>query len=218
MKKLIISTALASVVVSSSAYAQVTAPADAPAAAPVAESGVDFSGYIDVSYNYLSESNAFTGGTASRVFDLERNGVAVRQFAFTLAKQPKEGFGGLLNVTAGKDADIINAFGLGFSHKNKFDLTQAFVQYATGPLTLIGGKFVTLAGAEVINSPANPNFSRSILFGYAIPFTHTGARATYALNDTLNLMLGVNNGWDDFRDTNSAKTLELGLSYAPSKM
>lgn len=196
-----------------SALAQTTAPVPAVDA----DSGVEFSGYLDTSYNHLSQSNAFTSGTASRVFDLKRNGFAVQQLAFTLAKQPKEGLGGLLNVIAGEDADIINAYGLGFSDKNKIDLTQAFLQYASGSITVIGGKYVTLAGAEVIKSPANPNFSRSILFGYAIPFTHTGVRGTYAVDDTLSLMAGVNNGWDDFRDTNGGKTLELGLTYAPSK-
>ena len=61
------------------------------------------------------------------------------------------------------------------------------------------------------------NFSRSILFGYAIPFTHTGFRATYALNDQLNLILGLNNGWDQISDPNSQKTVEFGAIYTPSK-
>ena len=200
-------------VLSGTALAQTTAPA------PVteAEGGLEFSGYVDASYNRLSQSSAFTSGTPSRVFDLERNGAALQQLAFTLAKQPKEGFGFLVNATGGRDADVINAYGLGFGKNNKIDLTQAFVQYAKGPWTVIGGKYVTLAGAEVIKSPANPNFSRSILFGYAIPFTHSGVRGTYAVDDTLSLLAGVNNGWDAFKETNSAKTLELGLTYAPSK-
>jgi len=29
------------------------------------------------------------------------------------------------------------------------------------------------------------NYSRSILFGYAIPFAHTGIRATYAASDSM---------------------------------
>ena len=198
-------------VLAGSAFAQTPAPVTE------AEGGLEFSGYVDASYNRLSQSSAFTSGTPSRVFDLERNGAALQQLAFTLAKQPKEGFGFLLNATGGRDADVINAYGLGFGKNNKIDLTQAFVQYAKGPWTVIGGKYVTLAGAEVIKSPANPNFSRSILFGYAIPFTHSGVRGTYAVDDTLSLMAGVNNGWDAFKDTNSAKTLELGLTYAPSK-
>ena len=191
--------------------------ASAQTPTPEAAPALEFSGYLDASYNRLSESNSFTGGTPNRVFDLERNGAAIRQLAGTVAYQPKQGLGGLVNVTLGKDADVIHAFGAGAGKTNKIDLTQAFGQYATGPFTVIGGKYVTLAGAEVINSPTNANFSRSILFGYAIPFTHTGIRGTYALNDGTNLILGVNNGWDAFRDTNSAKTLELGAAYAPSE-
>lgn len=178
--------------------------------------GLTLNGYLDTSYNLRSGNGSFTGGGTTRVFDNDRNSFSVQQAAFILAKQPKEGFGGLLNITAGKDADVIGAFGSGSTTDN-FDVTQAFVQYATGPLTLMGGKYVTLAGAEVINSLNNTIFSRSILFGYAIPFTHTGVRATYALSDTLSLIGGVNNGWDDMRDTNSNKTVELGVSYAPLK-
>jgi len=82
-----------------------------------------------------------------------------------------------------------------------FDVTQAFLQYAGGPLTLIAGKFVTLQGSEVIWSPTNPNISRSILFG-AIPFTTPGVRATWAASDTVSLIAGVNNGWDQLTDAN----------------
>lgn len=222
MKKIIIASALVGAFAGSAVQAQVTPAPDvpAPAAANVAlpeDGAMQFGGYLDASYNYLSESSKFTSGTSSRVFDLERNAGAIRQLAVTLAAQPKQGLGGLLNLVAGKDADIIGAYGLGAGKKNKFDVTQAFVQYATGPFTVIGGKYVTMAGAEVINSTANTNFSRSILFGYAIPFTHTGVRGTYAASDNVSLMLGVNNGWDDFKDTNSAKTLELGLLYTPTK-
>ena len=206
-----------SLLFSGTAFAQTAPPAAAPVMASTEENSLQFSGYLDASYNYLSQSNAFTSGTASRVFDLERNGFAIRQLAATLAYQPKEGLGGLVNVTAGKDADVINAYGLGLGKRNKFDLTQGFAQYAAGPFTIIGGKYVTLAGAEVINSPSVTHFSRSILFGYAIPFTHTGVRGTYAVNDTLSLMLGVNNGWDNYKDTNGSKTAELGLTYVPSK-
>lgn len=207
---------LAALFASASIHAQPSEP-HAQTAPEGTGGGLEFSGYVDASYNRLSQSNAFTSGTANRVFDVREKGVALQQAAATLALQPKQGVGGLINVTAGRDADIINAYGLGLGKRNKVDLTQAFAQYATGPLTVIGGKFVTMAGAEVIKSPANPNFSRSILFGYAIPFTHTGVRATYAVDDALSVMAGVNNGWDAFKDTNGAKTLELGMAYAPSK-
>lgn len=202
---------------------------------PLSDLGIDLSGYVDVSYNHLSRSNTFTSTTPSRVFDLERNGLGVRQVALTFAKQPKEGLGGLVNLTTGKDADVVAAYntdpnnGRGCNvatrlnadgskcKTDRFDITQAFLQYATGPWTIIGGKFVTYAGAEVIASPSNPNYSRSILFGYAIPFTHTGLRAYYDLSDSLQLMGGVNQGWDDIKDTNSSKGYELGFNFMPTK-
>ena len=178
-------------------------------------SGVTLGGYIDTAYSHLSGTGLFTSGTANRVFDTEPNSFNLHQAAITVAKQPKEGFGGLVNLTAGRDARVIHAFDT--NTESQFDVTQAYAQYATGPLTVIAGKYVTLAGAEVIASPSDVNYSRSILFGYAIPFTHTGLRATYAVSDMLSVIGGVNNGWDDVKDTNKQKTLELGLTLAPTK-
>ncbi|HSS46384.1 MAG TPA: outer membrane beta-barrel protein, partial [Burkholderiales bacterium] len=185
--------------------------------------GLSLNGYLDVSYSYLSTSGKFAPPPAtpaslnSRVSDFQHNSFSVHQAAFTLAKQPKEGFGALVNLTAGEDADVIHSFGSGFGTTTNFDVTQAFAQYAKGPFTAIGGKYVTLAGAEVINPTQDTNFSRSILFGFAIPFTHTGVRGTYAVSDTLSFILGVNNGWDQLQDANSSKTAEVGVSYAPLK-
>ena len=207
--------------------AEAAKPADAAAPAEPAKpagptlsdvlgaSGIDLKGYLDAAYSYQTSSGNFTSGTAARVFDTEHSSFNLHQVGLTIAKQPKEGFGGLVNITAGRDARVIRSFD---QQSDNFDVTQAFMQYAGGPWTFIGGKFVTLAGAEVIDPTANTNYSRSILFGYAIPFTHTGVRATYAANDQTNLIVGVNNGWDQLKDANTQKTIELGATYAPSKM
>jgi len=178
-------------------------------------SGIDLHGYMDVAYSYLSGAGVFTSGVADRVFDTEPNSFNVHQAALTIDYQPKEGFGGLVNLTAGRDARVIASLGESTSN---FDVTQAFAQYAHGPLTIIAGKFVTLAGAEVINSTQDTNYSRSILFGYAIPFTHTGARLTYAASDQVSVIVGVNNGWDQLQDANKQKTGELGISFTPNKV
>src|SRR4029077_1684556 len=154
----------------------------------LASSGITVNGYVDMSYEYLSGLGSFASGTADRVFDARHDSVTLHQAALTIARQPKEGFGVLVNLTAGQDAPIIKSYPN--TGGSDFDVTQAYVQYASGPLTLIGGKFVTLAGAETINPTTDSNFSRSILFGYAIPFTHTGFRASYAVNDQIGLTLG----------------------------
>lgn len=187
-----------------------------PAIADILEaSGITINGYVDVAYEHLSGLGVFSSGTPDRVFDARHDSFTLHQASLTIAKQPKEGFGVLVNLTAGQDAEIIKAYpNTGGSN---FDVTQAFVQYATGPWTFVGGKFVTLAGAEVINPTADTNFSRSILFGFAIPFTHTGFRASYALSDQIGLTLGVNNGWDQVSDANKQKTVEFGLTFTPIK-
>ena len=198
------------------AHAEDPAKPAAPALSDVlAASGVEIHGYVDAAYSYLSGTGIFRSGTADRVFDTEPNSFNLHQAALTIAYQPKEGFGGLVNLTAGRDARVIASAGEATSN---FDVTQAFAQYAHGPLTVIGGKFITLAGAEVINSTLDTNYSRSILFGYAIPFAHTGVRLTYAASDQLSLIVGVNNGWDQLQDQNKQKTAELGVSFIPSKL
>ena len=211
-------------------------PAAPAAAAPAAEAtppppppiysigGFDLTGHIDAAYTHLSGSGKFVSGANDRVFDFEHSSAIFHALELTLAKAPDTGWGGTLDVIAGKDADTIAAYGT--IDKNKgpanganhyFDVTQLYAYYASGPFNVIAGKFVTLAGAEVINTTGDTNYSRSILFGYAIPFTHTGIRGTWKANDQTSLILGVNQGWDAFEDPNSDKTVEVGLTYAPTK-
>lgn len=219
MKKLLLASA-----VSAAFVAPATALAQAAPAVPTLDkvleaSGISVSGYIDTAYSHADrniEAGIGGGGFTERVFDNQNNSFALHQFGLTVAKQPKEGFGGLVNITAGKDAEVIHSSPEGTTSSSMFDVTQAYGQYASGPVTLIGGKFTTLAGTEVIASNANTTFSRSILFG-AVPFTHTGLRATIAPNDKVSIMAGVNNGWDQLSDQNKGKTLELGATFTPIK-
>jgi hypothetical protein len=97
-----------------------------------------------------------------------------------------------------------------------FDLQQAVVSYVgkVGKgLRLDVGKFVTHMGYELIEGydGFNDNYSRSFLFGYAIPFTHTGAKVSYPLSDKISGMLMVANGWDVVKDNNDGKTVGAQL-------
>jgi hypothetical protein len=79
------------------------------------------------------------------------------------------------------------------------------------------GKFVTPMGAEVIESKDNWNYSRGLLFTYAIPFYHFGVRAKYAFNDKYSLTGFVLNGWNNIVDNNSGKTYGFSLGATPTK-
>ncbi len=234
-KKLSVIAVLATL--SAGAYA-----ADAPAAsnAPTLSqvldaSGISLSGYMDFAYNSMNTTGLFVsapagplpGGVAgnSRIFDTPgatqgKNFSAfnLQQAAVIISKQPKEGFGGYVNVTAGEDAATIASAGLGANTSvHAADLTQAYASYATGGLTVIGGKFATLAGAELITTPSNTNYSRAWMFGWG-PYTHTGVRATYVINDKATVIAGVNNGFDQVYATTGTRTSEVSVVLAPVSM
>jgi hypothetical protein len=220
MKKIVLASAISALFAAPATVLAQAKPPAVPTLDKVLEaSGITTSGYIDVGYSYANknlEAGVAGTGTALRVFDNQNNSFALHQLGLTIAKQPKEGFGGLVNFTIGKDAQVIHSFPESAAPASMFDVTQAYMQYASGSLTVIGGKFTTLHGTEVIASTGNTNVSRSILFG-AVPFTHTGLRATWALSDAVSLIAGVNNGWDQVTDQNRQKTAELGVTLTPIK-
>src|ERR1700751_5653974 len=126
------------------------APAAAPAPAKTKfdelldSAGLTVSGYVAASYY---ASSGFPANIHQ--FDVEHNTFQLDQAGLSVAYQPKEGFGALVDVIAGEDAKILH-FAEDGNH-DSFDIRQAFLQYATGSFTAMAGKFVTLAGAEVIN-------------------------------------------------------------------
>ncbi len=216
MKKLLIATAVSAALAAPTvALAQA---ARAPTLSQVLEaSGISVNGYLDVGYTRADkdvEAGIGPLNAPPRVFDNQNNSFNLHQFGLSVSKLPRSGFGGLVNLTVGSDAQVIHSFP--DTSASLFDVTQAYAQYADKALTVIAGKYATLHGTEVIWSPSNNNVSHSILFG-AIPFTHTGVRATWALSDTVSLIGGVNNGWDQLTDANRSKTVELGATLNPIK-
>jgi len=212
-------------------------PGASPAASPSATATpyklITLSGYGDVGFTSVAGTDAarLTSGNPSRIFDgatgpfFDANGgrqLAPANDFNTTPNLQNANVQLMLNgpvVSAkfegslGTDADVIASNGQSRAGTN---LTQAYLQVARGPITFLAGKFSTLAGAEVIESPSNTNFSRSYLFGEAIPFTHTGVRLTYAYNPKISIVAGANNGWDDWKFAGKKKTLEGALLLTPS--
>jgi len=82
-------------------------------------------------------------------------------------------------------------------------------------LNFLFGKFATYNGAEVIEARDSANYSRSFLFNYAVPFTHTGLMVGYTFSSALNANLYLMNGWDDAIDNNKGKTGGLSIGVTP---
>ena len=191
---------------------------------PVAEdeesplAAIDISG--EVSIGYVTALDSDTRTLFGRVFDNQAEQFTLHQAEiwFERASSTDSPFGFNLDVVAGDDAEKIHSLGLGDS-SDSFDLTQAYISYqvpGVDGLLLKAGKFVTLHGSEVIRRSGNFHYSRSLLFGYAIPFTHTGLMATYAASDVVTLTGGIINGWDNVDDNNEDKSLHAMAGFTPS--
>src|SRR5258708_17553707 len=155
MKKLLIASAVSAALAAPTvALAQA---ARAPTLSQVLDaSGITVSGYLDAAYTYANR-NLEGGVLTDRVFDSQNNSFALHQFGLQVAKQPSRGFGGVVNITAGSDAQVIHAFpettaGAG----SMFDITQAYGQYASAALPLLAAKLVPLAGAGRSSTPRTP--------------------------------------------------------------
>jgi hypothetical protein len=70
------------------------------------------------------------------------------------------------------------------------------------------GKFVTSAGAVVIESYPNWNYSRSLAFVLALPYYHFGLRTSVPIGRFTGGFQLVN-GWNNLTDNNSGKTIGL---------
>ena len=228
MRKVFIATFLfAALVICGSRIEAQTAPSPAPS--PTATPTPDWTvgGFLDASYYTPVASGGtfvFTNGSVDRVFDgvTSGNPAAMTRFVpnafnFNIRKNTTQGFGGQLEVTLGSDANVINSYGYSAT-PTYTDVTQLFLYYASGPFTLDVGKFETLAGYEVIESPNDNQISRSILFGFAVPFTHTGARLVYAPASAFTITAGVSRGWDQLAGTGASATWEGAINWTPSKI
>lgn len=182
-------------------------------------SGVEVKGYVEAQYNYnlndpVTQTNAF------RVFDTAANAFTFNMAELSLMKSSDAGTGFGLVLNYGLDADLIaSAPVFTTSTVSDFNVQQAFITQKTlgGSTELKFGKYATLAGAEVIKGPNNFNISRSYLFGWTIPFTHTGVRAAMPLGP-VSAVLGINNGWDLMSDNNKGKTIEAQIGLTPMEM
>jgi hypothetical protein len=188
----------------------------------------------DVPAQYDAQGNQLSSGVTQpflRSFADKKNSFILNLANLHFERQSESGLGFVADMDFGETANVVNnATFFGRTDDNGDDITgngtdffdarQFYLTYTIpvgSGIKLQAGRFVTLAGEEVIKSYNNLNYNitNSILFGYAIPFTHTGLMGTYAFNDQWTLSLGIVNGWDDVVDNNDGKTLHGMLTYAP---
>jgi hypothetical protein len=173
------------------------------------------------SFGYLSNLNKPQDQAIGlRYFDNRANTFSVDLAELVVQKAvAKSGDAGFrIDLVAGTFAGLEQSAGLSLG--DNADLQQAFASYiaplGTG-LRFDVGKFVTHMGYELIEGydGYNDNYSRSLLFNYAIPLTHTGLKASYSPSSKVSLMAMVVNGWDDAIDNNASKSVGAQLVLKP---
>jgi len=174
-----------------------------------------FDGYYGYNFNKPSnQNNQFNNGVPSRAFDINTQQFSLNYAELSIEKKATP-VGFRFDFGFGDTARVVNS-----AEPSSADLEhiqQAFVSLSKDNLQLDLGKFVTPLGAEVIETKDNWNYSRSLLFTYAIPFYHFGLRATYAASDKATIAAYVVNGWNNVRDLNAEKSLGLMATLKPSE-
>jgi len=153
-----------------------------------------------------------------RNFDTSHN-----QFSLNLAElviqKKAEPVGFRIDLDFGPATEIVHAAEPG--GVNTFhNIQQAYFTYVAPVgkgLTFDFGKFVTPHGAEVIETRDNFNYSRSLLFAWAIPYYHFGLRTSYPVTDKFAVNFHLVNGWNNVVDNNTGKTVGTGFSWALHK-
>jgi len=180
-------------------------------------------------YSYIENSyvanlrDAGRGGVNELRFYDHAGGYTFNAAELSVKKDPSEryrfGYGAV--ITAGVDSQKNHSLGIFrdaddgaplYRNTEKFDLPEAYVSYLVplgSGLTLKAGKWATLIGYEVYESPKNLNFSRSFLYTLGTPYTNTGALASYQFTQWFGATLGLTMGWDN-SDNNNGYVRPIG--------
>lgn len=194
-----------------------SAPSTPPAAStsPWSIEGINFSGLIDGYYNFnANHPPASSNGNQLRNFDYNANTFSLNMAKLTISHDPAP-VGFRLDLGFGKAFNQILSSEPDFKH-----LEQAYVGWKpTGGKGFEAdfGEFVTSAGAEVIETKDNWNYSRSLLFSLAIPYYHVGLRTSMPITRSFTGGVQIVNGWNNFSDNNSGKTIGLNGSFSKPK-
>lgn len=197
--------------------AAVAPPPAAPAApSPWTRGGVDIYLLGDV-YGDLNFNHPASGYNQLYNFNDKANSA---HLSFTKVSFEKASgiLGFRVDAGTGRTVDIVG--GADDAPRGFRYLEQMYVEFRppkSHGMQIDFGKFVTSAGAEVIESKSNWNYSHSLLFAFAIPYYHFGVRATVPVTKTFTTGVALVNGWNSLGVNNGMKTVGLVGTFTLKK-
>lgn len=184
---------------------------------PAIGENIKFGGWAQTGYHSQS-----TG-----LFNNRPDKVNLQQMWFYLEKEAARNstwdWGFRADLMYGTDARTTQAFGNPsgtWDFQNGLDfgaygwaIPQAYAELARESLSVKVGHFYTLVGYEVVTAPDNFFYSHAYTMFNSEPFTHTGAIASYDVNDATTLHGGWTLGWDTgFNQLNGGSSFLGGFS------
>jgi len=195
---------------------QPPAPAAAPATPEWSVGPINFSGLVDGYYS-LNFNHPASRVNSLRNFDVKANQFSLNMAKVTLEHTP-DPVGFRVDLGFGRAFDMIHATEKApeiFRY-----LEQAYISFKPPKgkgFQVDFGEFVTSAGAEVIETNSNWNYSRSLLFAWAIPYYHFGIRTTVPIGSHFSGGVQLVNGWNNIEDNNSGKTVGFTAAITGKK-
>jgi len=190
--------------------------------------GITYRGLVSFSYEY-NTNDPIPPVNEFRVFDYADNEPRIdeAQLVVQRAVTSPGDFGFRVNFIAGSGVPEVTAsYGLFRNNESgegrHYDLPEFYASYIVPVgkgLRVDAGKFVTPLGYEDINGYENynDNFSRGFIFGYGLPFTQMGLKASYTLSGRITGAVLLTNGCDAVKDLNGGVTLTGELAMTTSR-
>ena len=178
---------------------------------------LSITGLVDVNFN-KNFNNPASHINGFRNFDLYENQFNLNEARVTIQKSAAP-VGFRVDLAYGQTMDLVNSDASLGSQKSLKNIEQAYLTAVIpigNGLTVNAGKMATHMGGEVIETLGNINYSRSILFAYAIPYFHMGVSASYPFSPQFSATLYVYNGWNNVVENNTDKTLGAEITWTPS--
>ncbi|MGA2713387.1 MAG: outer membrane beta-barrel protein [Bryobacteraceae bacterium] len=202
------------------APADATKPADAtPPAPPPKYEGFVFSGLAD---GYFTVNFDHPTGNANQLqnFDLNNATPEMSLVKVTVDKSDKI-IGFHVDAGFGETMRLVHAGDVAAQDHKALRYIEQMYAIAkpnhTHGTEIDFGQFVTSAGAEVIEANANWNYSRSLLFAWAIPYYHFGLRTSTPVTKSWTLGVQVVNAWNTVWGNNDMKNVGITSAFTRTK-
>ena len=172
-----------------------------------------FDGYVDGNFD-----DPASGWNGLRNFDMRSDTLHFNMGKITIDRAPGP-IGFHLDAGFGEIFDVIHSTDQ--ARKGLKYIEQAYVEFK--PKSWKGvevdvGEFSSSAGAEVIDVNQNWNYSRSLLFVWAVPYYHFGIRTSFPVGSHFTGGVQLVNGWNNVYASNQGKLIGLNGAYAWKKV